>query len=165
MKFELHHFKTKVAQRMVVLFFLCALLPASALGVIGYVLVRAELQEQRSDRIKAGLSGAVQGLIERMQSVRAEQGMLAQKLLLGPSGVTADDLRRVTDVSLVSGSETRRIIGTLASVPSVSDEVLASLQHGEAILMTPPRSRPDQFDITSFITCERSARVIQVACA
>lgn len=147
MKFQFHSFKTKVAQRIVLLFLLCALLPASALAVISYRQVQAELEEQRSNRLKTGIRGAVQGLLERIQSIRAEQGLLAQRLLDGPSAVAADDLRRVTDVSLVTGSETRRIVGTLASVPSVPDEVLAALQPGEAVLVIPPRSRPDRVDI------------------
>ncbi|MCH7564351.1 MAG: HD-GYP domain-containing protein [Gemmatimonadetes bacterium] len=147
MKIEVKSFKTKVARRIVFLFLLCALLPASTLGALGYWQVRTELQTQRSNRLNAGLSGAVQGLIERIQSIQAEQSLLAQRMLLGASGVAADDLHRVTDVSLVIGSDTRRIIGTLASLPSVSDEVLASLQPGEAVLMTPPGSGPDHFDI------------------
>ncbi len=147
MKVELRSFKTKVAQRIVLLFLLCALLPASALAVISYRQVQAELEEQRSNRLKTGLAAAGQGLTERLQSVRAEQGMLAQRMLDSPSGLSADDLRRVTDVTLVTPSETRRIIGTLASVPSVPEEVLAALQPGDAVLMIPPRTRPDRFDI------------------
>ncbi|GMR12051.1 MAG: hypothetical protein BMS9Abin29_0238 [Gemmatimonadota bacterium] len=156
MRFELHHFKTKVAQRIVLLFFLCALLPASTLAVIAYGQVRAELQEQRSDRLKTGLSAAVQGLAERLQAVRAEQDMLAQRLLDGPTGIAAEDLRRVTDVSLVTGSETRRITGTLSSVPSISDELLAALQPGEAVLMIPPTSRQDRVDILMAVPLDPS---------
>ena len=147
MKIEVHSFKTKVAQRIVFLFLLCALLPASTLGALGYWQVRSELQAQRSDRLDARLSGAVQGLIERIQSIQAEQGLLAQRILLDASGVAADDLHRVTDITLVIGADTSRIIGTLASLPSASDEVLASLQTGEAVLTTLPRSRPDHLDI------------------
>jgi len=147
MKFEIRSFKTKVAQRIVLLFLLCALLPASILAVIAYGQVRAELQLQRSNRLETGLSGAGQGLTERIQSIRSEVGLLAQRMLDAPSGIAAGDLRRVTDVSLVTGSETRRIVGTLASVPSVPDELLAALQPSEAVLMIPPRSRQDRLDI------------------
>ncbi len=156
MKIEFHSFKTKVAQRIVLLFLLCALLPASIMAVMGYGQVKAELEEQRSNRLKTGLSAAVQGLTERIQSIRAEQGMLAQRLLDSPSGIGPDDLRRVTDVSLVTGSETRPIIGTLVSVPPVSDDVLAALQPGQAVLVIPPRSRPDRIDILMAVPLDPS---------
>ncbi len=63
MKLELHHFKTKVAQRIVALFFLCALLPSSALAVIAFGQVRHGLQLQRDSRLRQGVSAAAQGLI------------------------------------------------------------------------------------------------------
>ncbi len=155
MKLELHHFKTKVAQRIVALFFLCALLPASTLAVIAYVQVRSELQSQRDSRLRQGISAATQGLVERLQSIQAEMDLLAQSVLDGGSTLDADDLRRVTDLSLVTAGEAERLVGRLAQLPAVSADTVEAMSSGEAILRTVPAAGGRQADILMAVPLDR----------
>ena len=155
MRFELGYFKTKVAQKIVLLFFVCALLPASTLAFIAYGQVERELRQQQRTRLSTGISAAAVVLIERLQSIQAEIDLLAEEVRGGRSEFALDDLRRLTDITVVTDTETRRIIGNLTGVPTLTDDVLESLGPEDAVLRTMPVAGSGRRDILMAVPLNR----------
>ena len=151
MNFELEHFRTKFGQRIVGLFFLCALIPTTTLAVVSYVRVRAELRDQTQERLHQGTTDAAMGVFERVQAIESEMSFLsASKSALafdsrdeGEAPVRAEVLRRLSEVSLARGDRSPPVplVGSLTELPQLSPDQQARANEGRTVLTVVP---PDE---------------------
>jgi len=80
MKFETRFFRSKVAQRITILFILCALLPIVTLGVLSFRQVTKQLQEQNQGRLHHTNKSLSMAIIERLLFLETEMRMVASNL-------------------------------------------------------------------------------------
>ena len=139
MIFDVRHFRTKLGRKIVFLFFLSALLPTATLAVISYRRVRTELENQTGARMDQATTDAAMAIIERVQAIESEMILLAAAANPLAAAVQAgietplrsEDLRRLSDVSLVSnvGGAPTILVGSLREVPE-----LGAMAQGNVIL-------------------------------
>ncbi len=79
-KIELRSFRTMVARRIFVLFVLCALLPISALAVVSYLHVRAQLLEQARSRLRQESKIIAFSFYERLSILQSETRIAAASI-------------------------------------------------------------------------------------
>ena len=144
MIFDLQHFRTKLGKKIVLLFFLSALVPTATLAVLSYNRVRTELEDQTRERLDQGTTDAAMAIIERVQAIESEMILLAASIYRLGAAVSAgfetpleaDDLRRLSDVSLVfdRGGGPTSMVGSLRELPELSDAVRANVTMGQTVL-------------------------------
>jgi putative nucleotidyltransferase with HDIG domain len=72
--------RTRVARRVLGLFIVCALVPIGALSVISYRTVSTQLHEQSHARLDQASKSMVDGVLERLQFIDAELGIITSTL-------------------------------------------------------------------------------------
>ena len=152
MSFQFEHFKTKIGQRIVGLFFLCALLPTATLSYVSYRRVRSELRNQTTELMELATTDAQMGALERLQSVESELILLAAspsvtRAIGGAPAVSTGTapLRRLSALTVATSDANLPIVGDLTDTPELSPETLAGLDRSESALVVVPveGSRPD----------------------
>ena len=145
MRFDLGHFRTKLGQRIVMLFVLCALLPTMALGFMSYREAVSVVDRNSSEQMELGTSDAEMGVLDRIQSVESELILLASapSVVRALNGAARDmvgeeQLRRLSALTLVTPGATIPIVGDLTDTPKLSPETLADLDAGESALAVVP---------------------------
>src|SRR5688500_9984981 len=89
--------RSRVAQRIFLLFILCALLPVTALAVISYVQETGHLQEQSERRLRYSTKAAAVSIYERLVLLEAELKMLASNLYAGGLAPSTSPLKEVSE--------------------------------------------------------------------
>ncbi len=152
MRLDFEHFRTKLGQRIVFLFVLCAGLPTATLSVVSYIRVKSELRATSSELMQLGTTDAQMGALERLQSVESElilrlsSPAVARALSgTGDGASETESLRRLDALTLVTPDATIPIVGTMTDTPELSSETLANLDRGQSALSVVPGagSRPD----------------------
>jgi PAS domain S-box-containing protein len=123
---------TKVAQRVVILFAVCALVPVVVLGVSTYRSVQEALLQQARERA-------------RLESKRVGMGVSAELDALDAALAAADSSGgarvdpRLAAVALVVGGRPRSLHGPLPPLPDLSTAQRAQIEHGGSVLVATSR--------------------------
>lgn len=80
MKFDRRLLTSKVGQRIITLFFLCALLPIGAVAVISFTQVTSQLLEQTRTRLKEASKSRSMAIYERLELLEGELRMVGANL-------------------------------------------------------------------------------------
>ena len=78
--------QTRVARRIFLLFFLCALMPIGALATLSYYHVARQLRDQGQQRLQQATKSVGMGMVERLSLVEAELKVLGATFAATPAG-------------------------------------------------------------------------------
>jgi putative nucleotidyltransferase with HDIG domain len=141
MSFDVEHFRTKIGRRIVILFVVCALLPAMGVSIVSYWQARSQLRRSEDETIRSRATNAQNGALERLQSVESELILLAASPSLDRALSGTDDasgeigsLRRLDAVTLATSDATIAIYGDLTDTPELAPETLGNLDRGQSVL-------------------------------
>ncbi len=76
MTIDLTFLRSKVAQRIFLLFVLCALLPIAALSIVSFTLVTRQLNSESQDRLSQESKAQGMSIYERLRFVEAEMRII-----------------------------------------------------------------------------------------
>ena len=149
MKLNYHIFASKLAQRIFVLFFLCALIPVCGLAAIAYQHVNRQLDEQFHARLKRSVKSYSLFLYERFLILETE--MMLTATLLGSSNAAFSEsmeshfLKRLQDrftaMNLINQRNGSRILfGRSVPIDSFSKKELDHLATGNSVVKNLTRS-------------------------
>jgi hypothetical protein len=124
---------TKVAQRVVILFAVCAVVPVIVLGVTTYRSVQRSLLEQTRERVRLASKRAA-------MAVSTELDVLQAALSAADSSDGARLDPRLGAVALVAGSSRRYLRGVPPELPPLSRAQQEQLDHGGAVLIVSNRA-------------------------
>jgi putative nucleotidyltransferase with HDIG domain len=124
--------RTVVARRVVLLFFVCALVPTATSGLIGYRQVTKQLVEQSRSRLRQASRIAGMSVARRLEVAWTQLGFVAAAF---EAGMTTDWWQR--------NAEDERPF-TFTSVFVSGDDRVATLLHGESEARPLPRLDPAQ---------------------
>jgi signal transduction histidine kinase len=136
-------FRSKVAQRIFLLFLFCALLPVTALAVVSYVQVSGQLKEQSQRRLRQATKAAALSIYERLMLLEAEMKMVASNLypsemapiMSRPTDVTEELKKSFLSVTLVRKERKPvSLLGPLSSFPEPSPAEAAHRNSGKAVV-------------------------------
>ena len=91
MKFTLTFLQSKVAQRIFILFILCALIPIIALAILSFSQVTQQLNEQSRTRLRQATKATGLAIYERLLTLEGEIRLVASNVVLD-SGTTVHGL-------------------------------------------------------------------------
>ena len=80
MKLDRRLITSKLGQRIITLFFLCALLPIAAVAVISFTQVTGQLQEQSETRLREASKSRSMAIFERLELLDGELRMVGARL-------------------------------------------------------------------------------------
>ncbi len=142
-------FTSKLAQRIFLLFFLCALIPVCGLAAIAYQHVNRQLDEQFHARLKRSVKSYSLFLYERFLILETE--MMLTATFLGSSNTTSSGYMeshfrkrlqdRFTAMNLVNQRNgTKVLFGRSVPIDSLSKKELDHLAAGNSVVKNVPRS-------------------------
>lgn len=144
---KLGFLRTRVARRIVLLFFLCALLPVGGLAVVSYLHVRGQLQEQSQERLQQVVKAAGMAVVERLLFVEEQLRLLSGRMEApegnaeppGPGETVQGRLRGVAELGLTRLEGGGDAPPGLAEVlRSLDRQASAHLSEGGTLLLTVP---------------------------
>jgi putative nucleotidyltransferase with HDIG domain len=134
--------RTKVARRVLGLFIICALVPIGAMSVISYRSVSAQLHKQSSDRLSQTSRSLVDGVLERLQFIDGELGIIAATVRGLPAGRAVSALSgselgsRASWVALVVRDTMVPLLGEPSTIPLLDGPTRENLIAGYSSLTT-----------------------------
>lgn len=145
MKIDTNFLKTRVARRIFLLFFACALIPIAGAAVYSYVQVSSELREQSRTRLRETVRAAEGAIFERLRFIDAELRGFASDLKDGAGNLQSlsrEDPQntlgaRFRGLSIVTASGVpTHLFGTIDDPPVATDIDRQHLSTGRSILVT-----------------------------
>ncbi|UCG84885.1 MAG: HD domain-containing protein [Gemmatimonadota bacterium] len=134
--------RTKVARRVLGLFIVCALVPIGAMSVISYLTVSAQLSEQSSDRLTQTGKALVDGVLERLQFIDAELGMITASVRDLPAGEARSTQSvsqlgaRVSWVAFAGRDTVVPLLGEPGSIPQLDADLRDNMMRGYSSITT-----------------------------
>ena len=134
--------RTKVARRVLLLFFLCAMLPLGGWALYSYVTVSKQLYSQSRDRVRLAARKTSQIVMERLGFVERELNDVAAALQDGAA--VPEDLRerlalRFRSIALQDGdAETTPVYGEPFEPPTLDRRQERHLLLGRAVVVDVP---------------------------
>ena len=141
---------TKVAQRVVILFAVCAVVPVVVLGVTTYRSVQQSLLDQARERVRLASKRAGMAVSARLDALYA-----ALAAADSSDGARLDP--QLGAVALVAGTRRRPLRGVPPELPSLSRAQRAQLDRGGAVLVVPDRAGPPVVFLARHATRARPA--------
>ncbi len=142
MKIETSFLRTKVARRVVALFFLCALLPSSILAVIAFRFVTDNLETAGRERLEEIGRLTEDALLERLVALETTLRILASDITVGTSelpaiGSDSTLIRRFTALAVqTNDGPVTALIGTPQVPVRLDERQLQYLASERALLVT-----------------------------
>jgi putative nucleotidyltransferase with HDIG domain len=149
MKIEKAFLKSKVAQRIALLFVACALLPIIILAVLSIIQVKSQLQEQSEARLAQTSKSYGMAVYERLLFLEADLIRVALKIPtalqdsppLAASIINEYQKDRFKSLAVVSGTKILLpILGSIDEVPVFSFEEKRQIQAGSPVLRSRKRA-------------------------
>ena len=142
MSIDLTFLSSKVAQRIFLLFVLCALLPIGALAIVSFTLVTRQLNSESQDRLSQESKAQGMGIYERLRFVEAEMRIIGAN----PGAVRAmseafplDLEERFSGVALAAeDSALQPMFGDIREFPDLTDAEWEHLDGGKSVVSTSP---------------------------
>ena len=149
MAMDLTFLRSKVAQRIFLLFVLCALLPIAALAIVSFTLVTRQLNSESQDRLSQESKAQGMGIYERLRFAEAEMRIIGAKLSADPGAVRAtseaflQDLEeRFSGLALATlateDSALQPMFGDIRGLPDLTDAEREHLDGGKSVVSTSP---------------------------
>ncbi len=145
MKIDTNFLKTRVARRIFLLFFACALIPIAGAAAYSYIQVSKELREQSRTRLQETVRATEGAIFERLRFIDAELRGFASDLRDGAGdqhGLSREDPQstlgaRFRGLSIVTASGVpTHLFGTIDDPPVITDIDRQHLSTGRSILIT-----------------------------
>ncbi len=142
MKIETSFLRTKVARRVVALFFLCALLPSSILAVIAFRFVTDNLETAGRERLEEIGRLTEDALLERLVALETTLRILASDITVGTNelpaiGSDSTLIRRFTALAVqTNDGPVTALIGTPQVPVRLDERQLQYLASERALLVT-----------------------------
>lgn len=145
MKIDTNFLKTRVARRIFLLFFACALIPIAGSAVYSYIQVSRELREQSRTRLWETVRTTEGAIFERLRFIDAELRGFVSDLREGAGnlqGLSREDPQntlgaRFRGLSIVTASGVpTHLFGTIDDPPVATDIDRQHLSTGRSILVT-----------------------------
>ncbi len=149
MKFEATFLRSKVAQRIFILFILCALIPIITLTLLSYTQVTNQLNEQSRSRLRQATKTAGLGIYERLLALEGEMKLVASNMALGSGSanpILPHDLsENLTDrfKGLVLITETKKQVfysGYIQSPPALTVSEKDYISSGQTLVTSQSNS-------------------------
>ena len=142
MKLDRRLLTSKLGQRIITLFFLCALLPIGAVAVISFTQVTSQLQDQIQVRLREASKSRSMAIFERLVVLEGELRMIGSSLDSGAAAFTQgsfDDDFKLRFKGLVfsdpSGEEIR-LFGQSLDLPDLAGDEMEHLGTAQSLLST-----------------------------
>jgi putative nucleotidyltransferase with HDIG domain len=144
-KIDTNFLKTRVARRIFLLFFACALIPIAGAAAYSYVQVSSELREQSRTRLRETVRATEGAIFERLRFIDAELRGFASDLRDGAGnlqGLSREGPQstlgaRFRGLSIVTASGVpTHLFGTIDDLPVATDIDRQHLSTGRSILVT-----------------------------
>ena len=146
---DLRFLRSKVAQRIFLLFILCALLPIAALAIVSFTLVTRQLNSESQDRLSQESKAQGMGIYERLRFVEAEMRIIGANLCADAGAVRAmseafqQDLEgRLSGLALATlateDSALQPMFGESRGFPALTDAEQEHLDGGKSVVSTSP---------------------------
>jgi HD-GYP domain-containing protein (c-di-GMP phosphodiesterase class II)/HAMP domain-containing protein len=138
---------SKVAQRIFVLFILCALVPLSALAYISFSQVTKELYYQADNRLQQVTKVSGMSIIERLTFLEDDLQIIISNIHKGKTDFLQSSTNQFRDVlkerfkGIVLVDERRHIAATLGEIhilPSLTKDEIEHIHSGKMLLITRP---------------------------
>ncbi|MCZ6736604.1 MAG: hypothetical protein O7B77_01360, partial [Actinobacteria bacterium] len=145
MKIDTNFLKTRVARRIFLLFFACALIPIAGAAAYSYIQVSRELREQSRTRLRETVRATEGAIFERLRFIDAELRGFASNSRDGAAnlqGISREDPQNTLDarfrgLSIVTASGVAtHLFGTIDDPPVATDIDRQHLSTGRSILVT-----------------------------
>ncbi len=139
MNIDTSFLRTRVARRIVALFFLCALLPSSVLAVVAFGYVTSQLNTNGRERLEEIGRLTKDAILERATSLQTNVGILASGIArgvaTGPSDTTLS-ARFVAASLQLDGRTPTAVLGNPRFSPQPEDDIRQRLRSGATVLRT-----------------------------
>ena len=142
MKIDTSFLRTRVARRIVGLFFLCALLPSTALAIVAFAYVTNQLESTGNERRKEIGGRTNQAVLERLTSLHTHLAIIASGVDGGADGSRAVGIdttvnRRFTAISVQFQDRAPvLLLGSHHPLPDLDGGQRQRLSSGDAVLLT-----------------------------
>ena len=142
MAIDLTFLRSKVAQRIFLLFVLCALLPIAALSIVSFTLVTRQLNSESQDRLSQESKAQGMSIYERLRFVEAEMRIIGAN----PGAVRAmskafpQELEeRFSGLAIAAeDSALQPMFGDIREFPDLTDAEWEHLDSGKSVVSTSP---------------------------
>jgi len=160
MKWDKAFFRSRVAQRIALLFILCALLPIALLAIFSFRQVTKHLHEQSRTRLHQKTKIMSMSFVERLLTLEADLTNEAAIVQAGynnhrktatPKHDNYSKKRFQSIAFLTSEGKSSSILGEIQGLPKMTKEEMLALRQGETIISTQhqPEGMSRLFMITS----------------
>jgi len=148
MKFDITFLRRKVARRILMLFFVCALLPITLLAIISFNHVTKQLRGQSQRRLQQASKAAALSIYERLLFLEAGMKSVASTLTMGNGPLTQssfrgldEDLRRkFKGLVLVSDTGNHKaVFGEIENPPKTTGAESHHLSAGRIVVSSEHR--------------------------
>ncbi|MFB3884154.1 MAG: HD domain-containing phosphohydrolase [Thermodesulfobacteriota bacterium] len=149
MKFDPTFLRSKVAQRIFILFILCALIPITALAILSFSQVTQQLNEQSRDQLRHATKGLGLAVYERLLTLEDQMKLVASNMALGsgapppalPYDLSENLSERFKGLVLIKGNEKPfPCFGHIQDAPALSPSEKDYLRAGKTLVTTQSNS-------------------------
>ena len=149
MAIDLTFLRSKVAQRIFLLFVLCALVPIAALAIVSFTLVTRQLNDESQARLSQASKAHGMGIYERLRFVEAEIRMVGASLnatadMSRPAKAVPQDLdERFSGLVLATADgAVQSLLRQMEVLPALTDAEREHLDGGKSVVSTSPSTDP-----------------------
>jgi len=128
--------RSRVARRVVLLFFVCAVVPMGAVGIVSYAYVGRQLTRDAETRVERGAKLSGQAVIDHLQSIEGDLRAAARTLAAQPQA-SADwvGVQGTRAVLWVHDRATRVITGDAFEPPALTPPMQRQLAAGGSVIL------------------------------
>jgi putative nucleotidyltransferase with HDIG domain len=173
MKIEKTFLRSKVAQRIALLFITCALLPIIILAILSFIQVNSYLSEQSKTRLSQTSKTYAMAVYERLLFLDADMVRMASKIhdvaqdasFFSSSIIDEYQKNRFKSLAIISDTETSiPIFGSISHVPNYSPEEKRLIHTGETYLtFNIQKNHPPQIFLSIGVNSNSSDKSILLA--
>src|SRR5882672_4595718 len=140
LQLERSSLRSKVAQRIFLLFVLCALVPIGALAILSFRQVTGQLRQQNEGYLEQASKSEGMAMLERMGMLDASVQVAALQIKAGEFTALGSEFRdRFQGMALQSDrGPSRPLFGIVSTVRGLGDEERQHLGSGKALLLRVP---------------------------
>ena len=141
MAFATSFLSSRVARRIFVMFIVCALVPITALSVISFGQVSAQLKEHGEQRLESSVRGVGQGIVERLLLLEAALRFADRRYAEDaaadlPNRQNPLESRRFLSLARLTDGGQELVYGEPFEIPSIGAEQRVHLDAGGTLLFS-----------------------------
>ncbi len=149
MKFEATFLRSKVAQRIFILFVLCAILPIAALTILSFSQVTQQLYGQSRSRLRQSTKSVGLAIYERLLTLEGQMKLVASNMALRsgstnpslPNDLSENLTERFKGLSLITETEKPvPLFGHILDVPTLTASEKHHIRSGQTLITSQSNS-------------------------